>query len=258
MLRKRPMEMRSRGPRHRPSRASYRRRQVFAGAVVITILGLGWLALTALLGGLAPSSTTSTTASHHKVTTTTTPPTTTTTDAGLLPQTETQPPMDSGSLTARLTPMFGAMQTDSHDQAMTVFFPESAYLQMKTGVLANPASDYQGRLIAFLDLDLSAYHQALGPNPTSSTLETVNAAPSLAHWVSPGTCENKIGYWHLPNVRVVYSAQGQERSFAIASLISWRGQWYVVHLGPNPRPADVGTVDDPQVGAGVPGPGGGG
>jgi hypothetical protein len=153
--------------------------------------------------------------------------------------------------------MFGAMQTDSHDQAMTVFFPESAYLQMKTGVLANPASDYQGRLIAFLDLDLSAYHQALGPNPTSSTLETVNAAPSLAHWVSPGTCENKIGYWHLPNVRVVYSAQGQERSFAIASLISWRGLWYVVHLGPNPRSTNVGTVALPALGPGTPGPGGG-
>jgi hypothetical protein len=47
------------------------------------------------------------------------------------------------------------------------------------------------------------------------------------------------------------------RSFGVASLISWRGLWYVVHLGPNPRPSDVGTVDQPAIGPGSPGPGGG-
>jgi hypothetical protein len=46
-------------------------------------------------------------------------------------------------------------------------------------------------------------------------------------------------------------------SVAVASLISWRGVWYVVHLGPNPRPLNVGTVDDFRRGPGTPGPGGG-
>jgi len=64
-------------------------------------------------------------------------------------------------------------------------------------------------------------------------------------------------YWHLPGVRFVYSVGGAVQSFAIASLISWRGQWYVVHLGPNPRPEDIGTVDQPAAGAGSPGPAGG-
>ena len=247
----------SRGPRHRPSRAVYRRRQVFTGAVALTVLGVLWLGVTSLFGGSTPNVTTTTTVHHQKSTTTTMAPTTTTTDAGLLPQTDMQPPMDTVSLTSRLMAMFEGIQSNSHTQAMTVFFPESAYLQMKTGMLANPASDYQGRLVSFLDLDLSAYQQALGSHPTLTTLKGVNANPSFAHWVSPGSCENKIGYWHLPNVRMVYQAEGHERSFALASLISWRGLWYVVHLGPNPRNSNVGTVALPADGPGTPGPGGG-
>ncbi len=250
------MSTRPRGPRHRPSRAVYRRRQLFAGAIVITVLAIGWLAVGSLMSGSSTSTTTTTTVPHRS-TTTTTAPTTTTTDAGALPQTDAQPPMDSASLTSRFGSLFTAMQGDNHALAMETFFPESAYLQMKTGMLANPASDYQGRLVAFLDLDLVAYQQALGTPPSAARLTTMNANPALAHWVSPGTCENKIGYWHLPNARMVYTAGGGEKSFAIASLISWRGVWYVVHLGPNPRPSNVGTVAYPATGPGTPGPGGG-
>jgi hypothetical protein len=28
-----------------------------------------------------------------------------------------------------------------------------------------------------------------------------------------------------------YTAGGEDASFPLTSLISWRGQWYVVHLG---------------------------
>ena len=37
-------------------------------------------------------------------------------------------------------------------------------------------------------------------------------------------------------------------------MISWRGVWYVVHLGSVLRPAAVGTVDDPAAGAGYSAP----
>ena len=40
-------------------------------------------------------------------------------------------------------------------------------------------------------------------------------------------------------------------------MISWRGEWYVVHLGPNPRPTNTGTVDMPALGPGTPGSAGG-
>jgi hypothetical protein len=69
--------------------------------------------------------------------------------------------------------------------------------------------------------------------------------------VPPGVCYNSVGYYEMPNARVVYRAHGQVRSFGIASLISWRGVWYVVHFGAILRSADVGEVDDPASGPGV-------
>jgi len=30
--------------------------------------------------------------------------------------------------------------------------------------------------------------------------------------------------------RLIYEVKGKERSLEVTSLISWRGEWYVVHL----------------------------
>jgi hypothetical protein len=201
----------------------------------------------------APGTTSSTTA---PTTSTTIPPTTTTTDPGALPQTATEPPVDA-SLQRSLTPLWTAIVAGEPDGALPAFFPRSAYLRMKTGVLSNPATDYADRLVAFYRLDIGAYHDALGPGAAGVTLVRVTADPADAAWIPAGACENLIGYWHLPGVRFVYREGGAVSSFAVASLISWRGVWYVVHLGPNPRPTDVGTVDQPATGPGTPGPAGG-
>jgi len=156
-----------------------------------------------------------------------------------------------------MAPLWTAIVTGSVDPALEVFFPQSAYLQMKTGVLPNPASDYTDRLVAFYRLDIAAYHQALGPEASTAKLLNVNASSADAAYIPVGTCENRIGYWHLPGARFVYQVGGTVQSFAVASLISWRGEWYVVHLGPNPRSQNVGTVDQPTAGPGVVGPPGG-
>jgi hypothetical protein len=159
---------------------------------------------------------------------------------------------------ADFAPLWKAIVDRSDSEAAPLFFPEQAYIAMKTNEIPYPQSDYVGRLIAFYQLDLLAYHRALGGSHASSaTLLAVDGNAADAAWIPPGACENGIGYWHLPGVRFVYELHGVEKSFAIASLISWRGVWYVVHLGPNPRPENVGTVDQPANGAGVPGPAGG-
>ncbi len=189
-------------------------------------------------------------------TSTSAPATTTTTDPGRLPQTRAEPPVGS-SLRSRLMGLWDAMVSGSFRTALPLFFPESAYLRMKTGLLPDPAADYADRLIGFYRLDLAAYHRALGAGAAGATLVSVRAAPADAAWIPPGACENLIGYWHLPGARFAYREEGVVRSFAVASLISWRGTWYVVHLGPNPRPVDIGTVDQPAVGPGTPGPAGG-
>ena len=160
------------------------------------------------------------------------------------------------SLDVRMSNLFEDIIHDSLPPANHLFFPESAYVAMKTGRIASPATDYRDRLVAFYRLDLLAYHDyilARGP----ATFLGVNAASRDAQWIRPGWCENSIGYWHVPGVRLVYRQRNVVRSVAVASLISWRGVWYVVHLGPNPRPRNVGTVDAPAPGRGVAGPAGG-
>jgi hypothetical protein len=181
---------------------------------------------------------------------------TTTTDAGLLPQTTAEP--DSGAgLNASFGVLWHAIVAGTPDAALGVFFPRTAYVRMKTGVIPDPAGDYANRLLAFYRLDLQAYHAYLGPGAAAARLIGVDADGAYASWIAPGGCENLIGYWHLPGVRLVYSEGGVIDSFAVASLISWHSVWYVVHLGPNPRPSDVGTVDQAASGPGIPGPPGG-
>ncbi|MBV8942321.1 MAG: hypothetical protein JO240_11355 [Solirubrobacterales bacterium] len=73
----------------------------------------------------------------------------------------------------------------------------------------------------------------------------VRVPQQFAHWVDPGACYNRIGYYEVPNARVVYSENGQVHSFGIASMISWRGVWYVVHFG---AVLASGVVDAPAAG----------
>ena len=74
-----------------------------------------------------------------------------------------------------------------------------------------------------------------------------------AAWINPGVCYNSVGYWHVGGARLVYREHGQVRSIGIASLISWRGRWYVVHFGAVLRTGATGLVDQPAAGPGVPG-----
>ena len=77
---------------------------------------------------------------------------------------------------------------------------------------------------------------------------------AYAHWVPPAVCDNRLGYWELPNARLVYASGGQVRSIGIASLISWRGVWYVVHLGAVTRTGAGGVVASPSAGPGTSSP----
>ena len=174
---------------------------------------------------------------------------------GSLPQTRTEPTFGA-PFHAQMNQLFRAIKNDSAGIGATVFFPEAAYVSMKTGEIPDPTSDYVERLVGLYDLDLKAYHEKLFGGATTSLVK-VDANAHFAQWIAPGVCENKIGYWHVPGVRLELRRGARLVSVAVFSLISWRGLWYVVHLGPNPRPVNIGTVDDFQNGAGIPGPAGG-
>ncbi len=148
--------------------------------------------------------------------------------------------------------LWAGVRSDSVPKAEPAFFPERAYAQVKA--IADPAADYRNRLLSEFGLDLGAAHALLGSRAAGAQLLAVRVPESYAHWVPPGTCFNGVGYYEVPNSRIVYRLGGVERSFGIASLISWRGIWYVVHLGAVVRPGAGGMVDDPETGPGTSAP----
>ncbi len=182
------------------------------------------------------------------VTTTSAATTTTSEDPGLLPQTDALPSADTATFHAAMTALWEGVETGSVSGDLPAFFPERAYLQVKA--VADPAADYRERLLGGFAADLMAAHELLGTGAPSATLVAVEVPAAYAHWVPPGVCFNRIGYYEVGQSRLVYQQGGTVRSFGIASLISWRGVWYVVHLGAVVRSGPGGVVDDPETGPG--------
>jgi hypothetical protein len=146
--------------------------------------------------------------------------------------------------------LWRGIRTDSALAAMPAFFPEGAYVQVKT--LPGARADYLGRLVADYRLDIAAAHALLGPHGAGARLIGVEVAGAYIHRVPPGACYNRVGYYEVPNSRLVYRLDGEVHSLGIASLISWRGVWYVVHLGAVIRSGADGVLDDPSAGRGTP------
>ena len=175
--------------------------------------------------------------------------------AGQLPQTRALPTTASVAFQNAMADLWLAVTTGQAGFGLPAFFPLAAYQRLKD--LYEPTEDWHGRLWADFSLDVAAAHRLLREDGGQAQFVRVIVPAAYAAWVSPGACANYIGYWHVPGARLVYRQHGQERSIGIASLISWRGDWYVVHFGAVLREAAVGLVDDPEAGPGVPGPPGG-
>jgi hypothetical protein len=171
---------------------------------------------------------------------------------GSLPQTSQLPSSHTPMFRAEMKALWTGIRTGKVKAALPAFFPLGAYKQVKA--IADPAADWQGRLWYDFTLDLAAAHKLVRPG---AKLSRVIVPAQYAQWIPPGACYNSIGYWHVPGSRVIYRQDGATRSFGIASLISWRGDWYLVHFGAVVRGAGYGIVDDPEAGEGVPGPPGG-
>lgn len=174
---------------------------------------------------------------------------------GRLHQTRTLPSAHTRVFRAEMTDLWAAVVTGHARLAAQAFFPLAAYTQIKA--IFDPAADWHSRLFGDFRLDVAAAHQYLGPGARHATLVRVIVPSAEAAWIAPGVCANSGGYWHVGGARLVYREHGQVRSLGIASLISWRGRWYVVHFGAVLRASARGVVDAPATGPGVPGPPGG-
>jgi hypothetical protein len=162
-------------------------------------------------------------------TSTTVAPTTTTTtvDPGTLPQTMDKPTTSDPAFQAGLAGFWQAIVSDDPTPAMPFFFPLSAYLQVKA--ISNPAGDWQQRLVGAYQRDIHALHANLGAAAASAQFTGIDV-PATAQWVLPGAEYNKGPYWRVYGAQVHYTVAGRAGSFTIASMISWRGRWYIVHL----------------------------
>ncbi|WP_249020551.1 hypothetical protein [Conexibacter sp. S30A1] len=133
--------------------------------------------------------------------------------------------------------------------AMPAFFPEAAYVQVKA--IFDPQVDWHERLVGHYALDLKAAHALLGAGAATARLVRVIVPASFAHLVALNVCSNRDRYWETANSRLVYEEGGALHSLGIASMISWRGFWFVVHLGAVLEDGSTGVVDAPSSGVGV-------
>ncbi len=169
---------------------------------------------------------------------------------GDLPQTAVLPSASAPAFEARMRALWQGIVAGNGGPAMPAFFPRSAYVQVKA--ISNPVADYRDRLLANFSADVRAAYDYLGRGGRATFVSV--RVPHQWSWIAPGGCYNRVGYWHAPGSRLVYRQGGRIRSFGVYSLISWRGEWYVVHLAGYDTP---GTVLDPASGAGAFGPPGG-
>jgi hypothetical protein len=171
---------------------------------------------------------------------------------GSLPQTQELPSAATTGFRSEIAALWQGIRSGDPQAAMPAYFPEAAYAQVKS--IGDPHADYAGRLVRDFTLDIAAAHALLGTNAVNAQLLGVDVPSGYAHWVPPGTCDNGVGYYEIAHSRLVYSQGGEIRSFGIASMISWRGVWYVIHLGAITRSADEGVVEDPSAGRGTSAP----
>ncbi len=230
--------------------------------LLLSVLAVGLLFGYFLFGGKAAPTTSSSSAlttrttqlETSSTTQATLAPTTTTTDPGELPQTNQKPSLSSKSLALRMQELYTGIASDSITTALGSYLTLDSYRQIKG--LSNNSFDYANRLLQHFALDVEAAH-ALFASQGQTTYVGFRADASYANWVLPNTCYNKLGYWHLPGVRLLYKVGGITRSIGVISLISYRGEYYVVHLGAISRPSNIGYIDSPAIGVGTLGPPGG-
>jgi hypothetical protein len=146
-----------------------------------------------------------------------------------LPQTEELPSAESPSFQRRLELLIEAIRTDEPELALPAFFPVLAYAEVKA--IAKPERDWQHRLIGAFKRNIHEYHRQLGDAASGIELRGIEIPEAKVKFMKPGSEGNRVGYHRVLRSRLrLGTPDGRERAFEVTSMISWRGEWYVVHL----------------------------
>ena len=125
--------------------------------------------------------------------------------------------------------LFQAIAADDPSIAEKAFFPLVAYEQVKD--IAKPAGDWKSRLMKNFARDIHEYHKKLGSDAVAAHLDSVEIDEPRVKWMKPGKEGNKLGYYRVTRSKIRYqNPAGDTKSLELSSLISWRGEWFVVHL----------------------------
>ncbi len=150
-------------------------------------------------------------------------------DGKALPQTEDRPRADSAALAQKLELLAEAIVKDDPAIALPAFFPVVAYEQVKD--IAKPARDWKLRLVAAFERNIHEYHRAIGANVQVLKVTGLEIPEAGVRWMKPGSEGNRVGYFRVLRSKLrLETDQGKSLAFEITSLISWRGEWYIVHL----------------------------
>jgi len=146
-----------------------------------------------------------------------------------LPQTDDRPSTSSPYFQKRIELLARAIVEDSPDLALSTFFPLVAYRQVKD--VARPERDYELRLLANFRRDIHDYHEKLGRDASQAKFSGIDVPEENARFMKPGSEGNKVGYFRVLRSTLRFTlASGREKKLELTSLISWRGEWYVVHV----------------------------
>jgi len=125
--------------------------------------------------------------------------------------------------------LFQAIVQDDPSRAEPAFFPQLAYEQVKD--IPKPGVDWKYRLLKAYTRDIHEHKKKLGAAAAQARLVRVDVPEGNVQWMKRGAEGNRVGYWRVRRAQLVYAdAAGKERKLEITSCISWRGEWYVVHL----------------------------
>lgn len=146
-----------------------------------------------------------------------------------LPQTEERPEITSAAFEKRMKLLVQAIAADDPSIAAPAFFPKVAYEAVKD--IKNPGADWKSRLMKAFSRDIHAYHEKLGEDAKAATYRGLAVDEKRIKWMDKGKEGNKIGYFRVTRNKLKIGLEGtKERELELTSLISWRGEWFVVHL----------------------------
>ena len=146
-----------------------------------------------------------------------------------LPQTKDQPQTDTAIYQHHVELLFEAIVKDDPEIAKPFFFPLIAYEQVKA--IEKPSWDWNHRLWKHFVRDVHEYHAKLGDNPDEAVLEQIVLREPSIRWMKPHSEGNRLGYYRVTRSRIQgRKANGEPLDWELTSMISWRGEWYVVHL----------------------------